>query len=104
VTAPTTTGTAPKALVKPFVIGLPRVGSRLLAFPGVWSPKDAKLTVQWLRAGKAIPGATSFAYTPTTADKGARLSVRVTATKAGAPAGTATSAETRAVVARPHGR
>ena len=56
VTAPPTTGTAPKALVKPFVLGLPKVGSPLLAFPGVWSATDVRLTFQWLRDGQADPG------------------------------------------------
>lgn len=97
VTAPPTTGTAPKALVKPFVLGLPKVGSPLVAFPGLWSAPDVRFTFQWLRAGEPIRGATSLVYVPTTADKGSKLSVLVTATRPGAPAGTATSASTSTV-------
>lgn len=97
VTAPPATGTAPKALVKPFVLGLPKVGSPLVAFPGLWSAPDVRFTFQWLRAGEPIRGATSLVYVPTTADKGSKLSVVVTATRTGAPAGTATSASTSPV-------
>ena len=40
-------------------------------------------TRQWLRSGAAIPGATAATYKVSGADVGKRLSVRVTATKAG---------------------
>ncbi|MDR2703680.1 MAG: hypothetical protein LBB58_05005, partial [Cellulomonadaceae bacterium] len=44
---------------------------------------DAKLTYQWLRDGKAISGATKKTYALQKADAGKKVSVKITATKAG---------------------
>lgn len=53
---------------------------------GNWAPEPDSLTVTWLRNGKAIKGASAVgltSYTLTPADTGARLSVKVTARRAG---------------------
>ncbi|MDR1852772.1 MAG: hypothetical protein LBR21_09040 [Propionibacteriaceae bacterium] len=43
----------------------------------------AKYTYQWLRSGKSIKGATKPTYKLTSADKGKKISVKVTAKKSG---------------------
>jgi hypothetical protein len=44
---------------------------------GTWKPAGT-VKVQWLRAGKAITGATTSSYLLTSADLGARIRVKVT--------------------------
>ncbi|HWJ09237.1 MAG TPA: family 43 glycosylhydrolase, partial [Nocardioides sp.] len=90
--------TAPVATALPTVTGTAQVGRRLLAQPGTWDRSGLSFAHQWLRDGTPIAGAGSASYTPRAADVGHRLSVRVTATPATGPAGTATSTATRAVV------
>lgn len=77
----------------PTIEGEPTVGSELTASVGAWSPA-ADFTYAWLRDGEAIDGATSATYTPTSADVGTALSVRVTGS---APSHAATSRESEAV-------
>jgi hypothetical protein len=62
---------------KPRIRGAAAVGHILTAYPGRWTPGLGP-TYQWLRRGREIPGAIGSTYTPTNADKGERLSVRVT--------------------------
>src|SRR5690606_29919528 len=57
------------------------------------------LSYQWLRNGKAIKNAKAATYTPTAADFGKRITVKVTATSARLLAHTATTAATGKVVA-----
>lgn len=63
---------------RPKVSGTAKVGSILTAKFGTWSPKPT-LSIQWLRSGKAIVGATSPTYTLTAADLGKRIRVEVVA-------------------------
>jgi hypothetical protein len=65
----------------PAVTGTPKVGQTLTCGTGSWtgSPPPT-LTIQWLRDGKAIPGATQPTYSVTSADAGHSLSCQVTAT------------------------
>jgi putative cell wall-binding protein/sugar lactone lactonase YvrE len=59
------------------------LGVALKASPGSWL-SGATLTYQWLRDNKtAIAGATSSSYTPTRADLGHYLTVKVTGSKTG---------------------
>jgi len=58
---------------------------------------DNNASRQWLRDGIPIPGAIQYGYTPTLADKGKRLSLRVKTYKFGFNAGSTTSPETAAV-------
>jgi surface antigen len=66
----------------PGLVGNPHVGRPFAVTPGVVNPVAAT-TYQWYRNGAAIPGATKLTYTPTTADPGARLSVKVSYAKPG---------------------
>jgi hypothetical protein len=84
-TATVTGGTPPTPTISntavPTITGATTVGSVLTATPGGWSPADAAVTLQWLR-GATVVG-TGTTYTSTTADVGATLRVRASATKSG---------------------
>lgn len=86
------------ATTDPRITGTARFGEVLRATAGTWEP-GVSTSLQWLRDGTPIAGATGPSYRLGTQDVGTRLSVRVTATAAGRPDGTATSTAT-AVVAR----
>lgn len=80
------------------IIGTAKVSKTLKAAKtGTWSPKPTKYTYQWLRNGKAIPGATKYKYRLVKADKGKTVKVKVTATKAGYKAVVKTSKATKKV-------
>ncbi|UJP40833.1 Ig-like domain repeat protein [Cellulomonas palmilytica] len=66
-------------VTRPAITGTARTGATLQASTGTWNPSSATTSVQWLRDGAAISGATSSSYTVTAADSGKKLSVRVTA-------------------------
>ncbi|MBN9105034.1 MAG: carboxypeptidase regulatory-like domain-containing protein [Propionibacteriaceae bacterium] len=84
---------------KPSVSGDATVGKKLAVSAGTWGPGTVDLAYQWLRGTSEISGATAPEYVPTTADVGAKLSVRVTGTKDGYETASRTSDETAAVVA-----
>ena len=71
----------PNLETAPVVRGVPAVGSTLTASAGTWSPADVDVAYEWLRNGAVIPGASDSGYTVTRADAGARLAVRVTASR-----------------------
>ncbi|WP_051274412.1 hypothetical protein [Cellulomonas sp. URHD0024] len=85
--------------VKPLVTGSAKVGSRLTATAGIWTPSETKPTYQWLRAGVAISGATASAYTLTAPDVGKQVAVKVTVSRDGYLEASATSAPTDVVAA-----
>jgi hypothetical protein len=89
---------APKAFkaAKPVIKGKAKVGQKLKAKAGAWSPKPA-LSYQWYRGGKAIAKATAATYKVKAADKGKRLTVKVTASKAGYATAVKASAKTKTV-------
>lgn len=78
--------------------GAPTVGMQITANPGTWSPADVNLSYQWRVNGGVIPGATSQSYTPPAEATGLKLSVTVTASKAGYTSKAVTSNETAPVV------
>jgi surface antigen len=82
---------------RPSTSGTPKVGVKLTASPGTWTPSGATYSYQWLADGVAITGATYRSYTPRAAQLGERLRVQVTASLVGAEPGTATSPRTAAV-------
>jgi alpha-L-rhamnosidase len=82
-------------LVAPQVSGLAVVGSTLSATTGSWNTKGLSFGFQWLRDGKPT-GQTGASYRVGAADIGHRVSVQVTASKAGR-SGSARSAETNTV-------
>jgi|GEM_PF-807224 len=67
---------------KPKIRGKAIVGRMLKAKTSAWTPK-AKFGYQWYRNGKAIAGATKAKYKVSRADRGAKLSVKVTGSKDG---------------------
>ncbi|HWJ82784.1 MAG TPA: fibronectin type III domain-containing protein [Nocardioides sp.] len=71
---------------RPVISGTAVVGDRLRADPGAWAPAPVSLAYRWFRVSRsgdvdAIAGATSARYTPTRADLGHRLKVKVTGSK-----------------------
>lgn len=72
-----------KATKKPRIKGTAKVGKKLRATSGAWSPKNVKVKYRWLRDGKAIKKATGSTYRVKRADLGKRIQVRVSARKAG---------------------
>jgi hypothetical protein len=84
---------APGELVAatPRITGAPRVGEKLTAIVGYWTP-GTRTTYQWYRAGQRITGATAKTYTTTVHDMGKALTVAVTGSQAGYTTRTVTSA------------
>ncbi|MDN4613748.1 hypothetical protein P5G50_04710 [Leifsonia sp. F6_8S_P_1B] len=109
------------ATKQPSISGKPVVGSTLTAKQGTWTAQGASFAYRWLRDGRPIEvpaapaasgasalaavvaqpaaAATGATYTPTAADAGHAISVRVTASLAGYDDGTATSAAVRIAAA-----
>jgi subtilisin family serine protease len=73
------------------VTGSSLVGSKLTGKPGTWNTSGVTYSYRWLRDGQPISGATSATYKSTGSDVGHKLSLRVTASKAGWTGATATS-------------
>ncbi|KZE93958.1 hypothetical protein AVP42_01578 [Agromyces sp. NDB4Y10] len=69
----------------------PRVGDRMRAVHGAWSPAAEAWTYQWHRDGVPIDGATGEYYTVGADDLGARLSAEITGSRLGYTAATAVS-------------
>lgn len=90
--APATFTIAPAVTVS----GTARVGQVLTA-TATTDPVAGAPSYQWLRGSTPIAGAAAPTYTPTAADLGQRLAVRVTSATAGYEAASATSAATAAV-------
>lgn len=66
----------------PIISGFPIVGQILRVLVGQWDV-GTSLSVQWLASGVAISGATSTTFTPSSAQVGKEVSVRVTGSKTG---------------------
>ena len=96
-TTPTPAPAAPVSTVSPIVTGSAVVGRTVTAVPGGWDQGGLAYAYQWLRDGVPVPGATSSSFPLGTADVGHRISVQVTATRAGGPAGVAASPSTAPV-------
>ncbi|MDQ1458569.1 MAG: hypothetical protein QOI08_53, partial [Actinomycetota bacterium] len=79
-------------LVAPTISGTATAGHALAVSKGTWGLPATAWAYQWLRNGAAILHATNATYTLTTADKGKKISARVTAHRAGYPNGVATTA------------
>ncbi|GAA0562631.1 hypothetical protein GCM10010172_52330 [Paractinoplanes ferrugineus] len=86
-----------KATVAPVISGTAVVGSKLKSSTGTWDPRNATFTFQWTASGNPISGATKATYLVRPSDLGKKLSVSVTATRAGYTSATAKSAATGAV-------
>ncbi|MFT4110541.1 S8 family serine peptidase [Propionicimonas sp.] len=67
----------------PSTSGTFKAGKTVTAKKGTWSPTPTSYSYRWLRAGSAISGATKSSYRLTRADKGKKVSVKVTVARAG---------------------
>lgn len=76
--------------VEPSIQGVPQVGVRLTADPGVWTP-SGNYAYQWFADGVAIRKATHPTLIPRAAQLGKALTIRVDVTRKGYTAATATS-------------
>ena len=79
------------------ISGKTKVGARLKVSTKAWKPGKVTLKYRWLRNGKAIKGATGKTYVLKRSDRGKRISVKVTGSKAGYTTLSRTSAKTRTV-------
>ncbi len=64
--------------VKPTISGKRKVGKKLTAIRGAWLPSPDKYSYRWFRNGNSIKGATSKTHKLKKADKGKRITVKVT--------------------------
>jgi hypothetical protein len=81
----------------PVVSGTAKVGEVLTTTDGTWTNDPTTFTYQWAADGTPIAGATAKTLTLAAAQAGKKVTVTVTAAKAGLTSGTATSAPTAAV-------
>lgn len=81
----------------PVVTGTPQVDQPLQADAGSWDPQPDAVSYQWTADGLPVPDATSSTFTPGPDQVGRRISVTVTATKAGYTDVPATALPTLAV-------
>lgn len=77
---------------RPVASGTARVGKVLTCTKGVWTPTPSAYAFRWLRNGVVISGVTTQGRKLVAADKGKKISCRVTVSKAGYTALSATSA------------
>ncbi|MFC5912537.1 hypothetical protein [Streptomyces pulveraceus] len=91
------TGSAPKATKQPTISGTAKVGKVLKAAHGTWTPAPTSYGYQWYANGKAISGATKSSLTLKSAQRGKKITVKVTARRTGHSNGSATSKATKAV-------
>ncbi|MFF7195055.1 hypothetical protein ACFZAM_15245 [Streptomyces sp. NPDC008079] len=84
-------GPALKTTTAPSISGSVKVGHKLTAARGTWSPSATSYTYQWKRNGKTIKGATKSAYAPVKADRGRKITVTITAHRSGWTNGAATT-------------
>lgn len=90
-------GDAPKATKLPAISGSAKVGKTLKASAGTWSPAATSYAYQWYAGGKAIAGANKSSVVLKAAQKGKKITVKVTARRAGHKDGVAVSRATGAV-------
>jgi hypothetical protein len=90
-------GSALKATKAAAITGTAKTGHKLTAAHGTWSPTATSYTYVWKRDGKTISGATKSTYLLVKADKGHKITVKVTAKRYGWTNGSAT---TSAVIVR----
>ncbi|MEU6653960.1 hypothetical protein ABZ904_32130 [Streptomyces sp. NPDC046900] len=85
-------GPSLKATKAPSISGTAKVGYKLTTAHGTWSPTATSYTYSWKRNGKTITGATKSTYVLVKADKGQKITVKVTAHRYGWTNGSATTA------------
>jgi hypothetical protein len=80
----------------PSIAGTAKVGSTLTVKAGTWA-SGTKLSYQWYANGKAVSNAVKSTFKPSSSQRGQKISVKVTGTKAGYSTVSRTSKATRAV-------
>jgi hypothetical protein len=88
----------PKTLTstpRPVIHGTASVGHVLSVSTGTWKPSGVHLTYHWYRNGVALKHSVGKTYRVVTADRGVKITVSVTGTKAGYLSVTKTSASKR---------
>jgi hypothetical protein len=93
----TITPAALRATAAPTVTGTVAVGRTVTATAGTWTPAATSYAYRWAADGTTIAGATGASYRVTPAVLGKRLTVTVTASRAGHPSGSSTSAASATV-------
>lgn len=83
------------------VTGVARTGQTLTLHRAAIDPADANVSVQWLRAGKPVTGATSTTYRTSKGDLGSTLAAQLRVTRRGYRPLVTTTAHTRPVRAAP---
>jgi serine protease len=78
-------------LTTPKATGTFRVGHKIKASKGTWSPTPATFRYQWYRSGKKISKATKSTYKLTRSDRHKKISVKVTVSRPGYLTTSATS-------------
>ncbi|MET8825820.1 hypothetical protein ABZX40_09885 [Streptomyces sp. NPDC004610] len=91
-------GDAPKASKVPVITGTAKVGRTLKAGKGTWSPAPTSYSYQWYANGRAIGGATKSSLVLKSAQRGKKITVKVTAKLTGHKDGSAVSKATKPVV------
>ncbi|MER5709885.1 hypothetical protein [Streptomyces sp. NPDC002122] len=91
-------GVAPKATKAPSLTGTVRVGRTLTLNRGTWTPAPSSYAYQWYANGRVISGATKAWFTLTKAQRGQKITVRVTACRTGHLNGVAWTRATGAVL------
>ncbi len=81
----------------PSISGRAKVGVRLTANPGTWSPGPVTLAYQWRANGAAVTGATAKTFVIPASAKGKKITVTVTGTKTGYTTAAKTSSPTATV-------
>ncbi|MFJ5094608.1 hypothetical protein [Streptomyces sp. NPDC088557] len=90
-------GAAPKATKAPVLTGTVKVGRTLTLNRGTWTPAPTSYAYQWYANGRAVAGATRGTFTLTKAQRGTKITVRVTAHRTGGLSGVAWTRATGAV-------
>ncbi|WP_424934680.1 WD40/YVTN/BNR-like repeat-containing protein [Amaricoccus macauensis] len=84
---------APEMTSGPALAGSGKIGSGIMVDPGAWTGYPAPaLSLQWLRDGAEVKGATKAEYVPGPQDDLGEISCRVTAANAGGSVGVVTEA------------
>jgi serine protease len=91
--APRTSPPVPRFIesAAPKTSGKYRVGRKLKASKGKWTPTPTSYRYRWLRNGKKIKGATKATYKLTRSDRYKEISVKITVRRTGYPTTSANS-------------
>lgn len=101
VSATPLTGQVIAAVTRPRISAGPYVGGTTRVSIGTWAPDPTAYSYQWRRSGTPIGGARAATYRPKSKDIGKRLTVTVTARRAGVTSGSALTSQSARVLRAP---